>query len=231
MKKRILIYISCMFLVVSSAIAAEPVAAYLYGHNGTRDRQLTIDASTRALNTIAYEHHEIHSGSSYTAQYDFTTAASAGDEMGIYMLTPATKEIHLVAEYSSSLAAIFTICEGVTLAANTGTDGVAIYNRNRNSTKTSEIQDNATTRAANKITTLTEAEFDGDATWACGTALRVVPVVAGAGPKPAGGSGRGSQEYILKHSTAYVFVLETVPATASAQSILLDWYEHTPKDA
>jgi hypothetical protein len=221
-------------LILLFLLTATPPAfaqrADIYGWDGSGSRAIRIDASTESLQTIEYGHHEIHSGSSYTTEYTLTTAASAGDENGVYILTPATKEIHMVAEYASQLAATFTICEGVTLAANTGTGGVAIYNRNRNSANTSQIQDNATSRAANKITTLTEAQLGGDGTWACGTALRVVPVVAGAGPKPAGGSGRGSQEYILKNSTAYVFMLTNTPSTASDQNILLDWYEHTPKN-
>ena len=219
-------------LLISALIVCPSYAgrADIFGWDGTGYEEINIDASTRALNTILYAHHEIHGGSSFTTQYTVTTAASAGDEMGIYMLTPATKEIHMVVEFSSSLAAVYSICEGVTLAANTGTGGVAIYNRDRNSTKTSGLQDNATARATNKVTTLTEGQFGGDGTWACGTTLRTAPLEAGAGPKPAGGSARGAQEYILKKSTAYVFVIATTPATAAVHHILLDWYEHTRKD-
>ena len=126
MKRLLSILIAFLLITASSASAAEPVAAYLYGDNGTRDRQVTIDASTRALNTLDYEHHEIHSGSSYTTQYSITTAATDGHRSGIYIYTPASKEIHLIAEFSASSAADYIICEASTIAADTGTDGVVV---------------------------------------------------------------------------------------------------------
>ena len=230
MKRLLSILIAFLFIASGSASAADPVAAYLYGFNGTRDRQVRIDASTRALTTITYEHHEIHGGGSYSTSYAITTAATSGHQSGIYMLTPATKEIHLVVEFSASVAANYSICEGITLAADTGTDGVAIYNRNRNSTKTSEIKDNATPQVANKVSTLSQAELAGDGSWACGTTIRTAPLEAGSGPKPAGGASRGSQEYILKKSTAYAFIITNTVATANKHDILLDWYEHTPQE-
>ena len=189
------------------------------------------DKSTRANITIDYGHHEIHSGSSFTAQYAITTAATDTHESGIYIMTPAlaTKEIHLFVSFSCSAAATYSVCEAPTLAANTGTHGVVIYNRNRNSTKASTIADNATSSAVNKITTLSQAEFNGDATWAEGTVLRSAPLQIGVGPKAAGGSGRESQEYVLKAATAYIFVIKNNIATANAHYIQLDWYEHTSK--
>jgi len=136
----------------------------------------------------------------------------------------------MVVEFSSSFASFYSICEGVTIDLNEGTNGVAIYNRDRNSTKTSTAKDNATAHAANKVTTFTEAEIAA-ANFTAGTIIRTAPLVVGGGPKPAGGSGRGSQEYILKRNTPYVFLLTNVGNNANVHYILLDWYEHTPKGA
>ena len=203
----------------------------LVGDNTTRAMRL--DSSTHALEIIDYAHHEIHGGSSFTAHYTITTAATSGHRSGLYIKTPSTasgKKIHLIVEFSASTAADFSICEAPTIAANTGSHAVAIYNRKRDSTKTATVTDNATSPAANKVTTLSEAQIAGDGTWATGTIIRTAPLTAGAGPKPAGGSSRGSQEYILKAATAYVFLITNTAASANAHHILIDWYEHTDKD-
>ena len=190
-----------------------------------------IDKSTRGVITVEYEHHEIHSGSSFTAQYHITTAATDTHRSGLYIKTPSltTKEIHAIVEFSCSAAATFSICEAPTIAANVGTHAVVVYNRDRNSTKASTVYDNATVNAVNKVTTLTEAQIDGDATWATGTVIRTAPLQIGVGPKAAGGDTRGAQEYILKAATKYVFLITNNVATANAHYIQIDWYEHTSK--
>ena len=104
-----------------------------------------IDLSSHVLETIDYAHHEIHAGASYTAYYSLTTAATDAHRTGIYIKTPTAKEIHMIVSFSASTAATYMICESPTIAANTGTDGVAIYNRDRNSSNTSTV----TTAAAN----------------------------------------------------------------------------------
>lgn len=185
-----------------------------------------VEAITLAQPTIDYGHHEIHGGSSFTVQYSRTTDATAGHRSGIYLLTPATPLLHMVVSFSSSIAAVFSICEGVTFTANIGTHGVAIYNRYRDSVKVSGVFDNATTAAANKVTTIDETEF-GNGSFNAGTVIRTEPLEAGTGPKPAGGASRDSEEYILAASTKYIFMITNTPATANVHHILLDWYEHT----
>ena len=133
----------------------------------------------------------------------------------------------MVVSFSASTAANFLICEAPTIAANTGTaHAQTIYNRDRNSSNASVCFDNATAPAVNKFTTLAEAAIAGDGTWATGAVIRTEPLVAGAGPKPAGGSGRDAQEYLLLDNTAYVFFITNTVALANTHHILLDWYEH-----
>ena len=189
-----------------------------------------IKQSDNMIHTIGIDfgHFEIHEGDSFSAHYSLTTAATDGHRTGIYIKTAnSAKLIHLVVEFSASTAAHYTICEAPTIAANTGTHGVAIFNRYRDSAITSTVQDNATSPALNKITTLTEAEIAGDGTWATGTILRTAPLSAGSGPKPAGGATRDAQEYILKANTAYVFLITNTVASANDHHILIDYYEHT----
>ena len=128
--------------------------------------------------------------------------------------------------FSASTAANSHVLEAPTIAANIGTHAVVIYNRYRDSTTASVVKDNATSAAVNKITTLTEAQIDGDVTFAEGTVLRTEPLVIGSGPKPAGGASRGAQEYILKANTAYIAMIQNTTAAANAHLIELDWYEH-----
>jgi len=189
---------------------------------------LQVDGMTRALPIIEYEHHEIHSGSSFHAYFNNTTAATSGHRSGLYIKTPATgPHVHMVVEFSASVAANMSVLEAPTIAANTGTHGVSIFNRYRDSIKASGCFDNATVRAVNKCTTLNETQINGDGSWATGTVIMTEPLVAGSGPKPAGGSSRGEQEWILKANTAYVFLITNTVATANVHHISIDFYEHT----
>ena len=190
----------------------------------------SVDGMTTALKTISYEHHEIHSGSSFHAYYNITTAATSGHQSGLYIKTPAAggKLCHLIVAFQASVAADMSVCEAPVIAANTGTaHGVTIFNHYRDSIKASGCFDNATSPAVNKVTNLAEAAFNGDATWTTGTVIMKEPLVVGSGPKPAGGNTRGTQEWILKANTAYVFMITNTVATANVHHISLDWYEHT----
>ena len=204
----------------------------LLGKTGDDDYQVPrLDPSTHAWETIEYEHHEIHGGKSFSVEYTRTTDATDAHRSAIYLLAPDSDlEIHMVAQFSASFAAFYSLCRGVTIDLNEGTNGVAIENRNHNSLNASAARDNATAHTANKVTTFTEVEIAA-ANFNAGTIFRTAPLVAGGGPKAAGGSDRGMQEYILRRNTPYVFLLTNVGANANVHHILIDWYEHTPKGA
>lgn len=188
-----------------------------------------LDASTHAIETIEYDHHEIHGGSSFTAYYTRTTDATDAHRSAIYLLTPESiPEVHIIVHFSASFAAFFTICEAITITLNHGGHNRVIINRNRNSLNTSKARDNATAHTANVLTTFTEVELAA-AGFAPGTIIRTEPIIAGGGPKPAGGEYRGAQEYILKRNTPYLFLLTNVGANANVHHIHADWYEHEPK--
>ena len=88
-----------------------------------------VDGITTALKTIEYEHHEIHSGSSFHAYFNNTTAATAGHRSGLYIKTPATGPLcHIIVQFACSVAGDMSICEAPTIAANTGTHANIIYN-------------------------------------------------------------------------------------------------------
>lgn len=189
-----------------------------------------VDPITHGLHVIESEHHQLHEGYAFFAYYTITTAATDGHRSGLLIKTPPTTEntnrVHVVVAFSASTAANFSICEAPTIAANVGTHTGEIINRYRGSSKVSGCFNNATTPERGYFTTLTQAQLAADLTWALGTVLRTEPLRVGDSPKPAGGAGRGSTEYILKPDTQYVFLLTNTTASANTHFILADWYEH-----
>ena len=197
-------------------------------HIFNEDINNAVDGLTTALKVIDYAHHEVHGGSSFHCYFNNTTANSNDDRSGIYIKTPAAggKLVHLIVEFQASTAADMCICEAPTIAANVGTHTGVILNKYRDSIKTSGCFSNATTPLVNRFTTLNEVQIAGDGTWALGLQIMREPLVVGSGPKPAGGSSRGTQEWILKANTAYVFLITNTAASINVHHISLDWYEH-----
>jgi hypothetical protein len=204
------------------------VSIHAYNSSAKTYSPLRLDKMTSTLKMISNAHSKIHDGSSFTAYYTATTAATISHRNGVYIKTPATAGgnlVHLLASFAASSAARLDICEAPTIAANVGTHTSAIMNRYRDSATASGCFNNATTPAAGYITTLNETQLAADGTWATGTIIRTESLVAGAAAKIAGGAGRDAQEYILKANTAYVFLLTNLTADATVHYILLDWYE------
>lgn len=188
----------------------------LQGYNGTNYQPVRIDTSTRSLQIIDYAHHEIHAGSSYHA-FVYDNTAATGELVNIYIKTASTtKYCHMFAQWSSGGAAIFRIYEAPTITANTGTNGLAVINHNRNSSSASGCFDNATEPVVNKYGTGVTKTVDG-------TVLLVE--YSGVG-KTVTGSGRNESEYILLPNTVYLFEVIAI-GNNIALNIGLDWYEHT----
>ena len=192
-------------------------------------RDLRMDMSTHSLQVIDYAHHEIHAGSSFHAEYSVTTANTDDHRTGILFKTPATtKYAHMVITVSATGAAEAIINEAPTLGAPTAGSDTAIYNRNRNSTKTSTLQSLEGTPTVGSLTKAIETEM-GNLTISAGTELEHLFLAAGTGPKPLGGVSRGQQEWILKANTIYLIYLINTGASANTHYVGVDWYEHTDK--
>jgi len=207
----VLIYI---LLVVVAQGFANPVAL---------QPALTVDGDVGGLVTITTPHQAIHRGHSFKVHYTTTTASTDDHRTAVYLKTPVSGEVHMVASFSVSTAGEFFICEGITIDANEGTSA-AVLNRNRNSSTTSGVFDNATTPVVNKVMTWTEAQLAAG-NFSCGTELEYEPLVAGSGPKPAGGVSRGTEEFILKKNTKYLFYTQNIGASANVHHVWLNWYE------
>jgi len=183
-----------------------------------------LDSATNTMQVMEYEHHEIHDGNSFVAHFDNTTSSDDDHRTAIGIVTSATtKWMHVIVSVIASSAAEFSLFEDPTINNDVGTQAT-IYNRDRNSDKESLTTDVSATPEANKFETYIEANL---ATLTGGTLIEHTLLAGGEGKKAIGGSSRGSQEFILKQGTKYVFELKNIGATENRHEIHLDWYEHT----
>ena len=194
------------------------------GHNHIDD--VRMDANTNVLLSMEYEHAAIHSSNSYHVSYSVTTANSDDDVTAIMFRTPkSSKNVHIIATFACSDPAEAIINQGPTLAdAGDGSDK-AILNRDRNSSNTSKVESLEDTPTVGSVTTMNETEWTAVGVTG-GTELDHIYLAGGSGPFAVGGVSRGSQEWILKADTIYVFYLQNTGANANSHSISLDWYEH-----
>jgi hypothetical protein len=207
-----------------------PIQGAIKDHFNTNEwqRPVQVDPSTHALMTIGHSHVEIHEGGSFTAHITNTTANSDDDRTLIGFYTPdTTKWLHIVFNVAVSAQAEIFLIEGPTIDLDEGTQ-IFAYNRNRNSSNTSGILSLETTPQAGKLTWMLEAEVAA-ANLTGGWQLEHRHL--GAGKAAAiGGDSRGTEEWMLKQNTLYVFYVQNEGANANRHHINLDWYEHTDKN-
>lgn len=173
---------------------------YLSGNSG-------IDASTETLQTISYEHHEIHSGSHYN-YCDYSLNEGSGNTIEFVMTTPnTTKWAHLVFQVYSSEGATLELYEGTT--GVTGGTAITPRNNNRNSSNVSDIT------LIKDPTTITD------------NGTRASGYLAGGG-RTSGVVERGN-EFVLKQNTAYLVRITSL-AVSNDISWCAEWYEHTNKN-
>jgi hypothetical protein len=179
--------------------------AYYNSSSGTMD-YVRADGATRSLTTIDYEHHEIHAGSSYTTNR--TNDVGSEGTLIVAIRTPnTTKWLHLFYDVSVEGESLLRLCESPTIATGTA---LAIYNRDRNSTGTSQAL----------------ASYGGTVT-SVGTVIRTYHMGTGDKFGAGGASTRGTNEFILKQNTTYMLLVNNLSGGSSYTSTKLDWYEHT----
>ena len=182
----------------------------------TKYRVARIDASTGSLQTVSYEHHEVHSGSAYIATNN--AAGGAGTKATISFSTPdSTKWIHALFSARSNVEAEFTLGEAATITASSG-DNYQPRNKNRNSANTSGLSGAGSAGVVGNVTT-------GGNVTSFGTVLETVHFGIGR----TGGESRGANEWVLKQNTTYAAEVVSEAATSDV-SIEMHWYEHTDKD-
>ena len=181
------------------------------------------DKATKALIGIEYEHHEIHDGDSFTCHYN-NTVTNTGEQTAIAFNTNnSTKWIHLVITAIATGASYISLYEISDLDVDEGSQ-LVIYNRDRNSIKTSSISSVETTPVINKATSYNEAQLAGAS---LSTANEIMKRYIGNNGKAGiGGETRGVAEFILKQNTQYCVVLTSLVDDDVTHNITLDWYEH-----
>lgn len=174
-----------------------------------------LDDSTNSIQTIEYEHHEIHSGSSFFV--NGYQDLSINNVLDFTFVTPdTTKQIHLTWNIDTESETLWYIYEDA-IATNALAGAVVPLNNNRNSLTASvavlkyEVQTNLT--AANSDTNVSAA-----------TTLE--SGISGTGKNS--GDDKRSNELILKRNTIYC--LRAVATAAGFIDFKMHWYEHTPKN-
>ena len=168
--------------------------------------QVRIDRSTNSLQTVMYEHHEIHSGSHYN-YCDYALGQGSGTTIEFVMTTPNTTEApHLTFSASGTDGITVELFEGTT--GIVGGTAITPRNNNRNSGNTSNI-------------TLVK-----DPSSIASDGVRASGFVGG-GTRVAGNVAR-SNEIILGQNLIYLVRLTSL-ANSNDIGWCAEWYEHTPK--
>jgi len=162
-----------------------------------------LDNSTESIQTIEYEHHEIHAGTHFYI-CGYNSELSNNEELNYVVTTPnTTKWAHMTFDFASTLGASLQVFEG-TGSVVSGTTAT-IYNNNRNS---------ATTSTLNVIQNPTSV-FSG---------TQISGYLAGA--NRVSGFNSRDREMVLKQNTKYLFKFISL-ANSNSLSYCGEWYEHT----
>lgn len=174
-------------------------------------RSPSIDATTYALNTIGWGHHELHDGDHYYLQGFLEL--SNDDTFHVKLVTPnTTKWAHFVYNIKSTGICETYFDEGA-VGGMTGGASVIPLNNNRNSTNTSGLV--FTSGVTNATTYTVRLESNK---WGADGFKETI----------GGGSGR-EDELMLKQNTTY---LRTFISKADDNIVQFkaSWYEHTNKE-
>ena len=210
---------------VEKTIATKEMAGAVHANKHMiidEDGQIAkLDNSTGAQMTVAYAHHEIHSGSHYRCVYNQLVSDTADKSIIAFKTANTAKWCHLVFEAKTSSPSKIYILKTPTIALGDGTS-LAVFNSNENSSNTSGIlQSTSGSFVAESAMYFSEADM-GDVTG--GTKVDEIWVGA---EKNKGGGSRDSEEIILEQDTLYAFVIENLNADDNYHSLRLNWYEHT----
>jgi hypothetical protein len=170
-------------------------------------KPIRIDSATNTIQTIEYEHHEVHAGSSFHC----SDVQNVNATTKYWMITTpnTTKWAHMMFDVTATGEMSVTVTEG---ADRTGTTALTCVNHDRNSDTTGTLvihRDYSSGTTNGAVILFTERAG------ATGVAGRPVST----------GEGKHSREYILKQNTKYILAITTYADVFV--SLELDWYEHT----
>lgn len=183
--------------------------------DGSSIKPLRMDASTHSIQTINYEHHEIHSGSHYFVNMYEDLAIN--HVLQFTFVTPdTTKWTHWTWRIDTESETLWQVYEDGSITTPLA-NSVTPYNNNRNSGNTSgnvlRYEDHVDLANANA-----DVDVSGATLLASG--------ISGAGKTS--GADKRENEMVLKQDTVYV--LRATATTAGYIDFNMNWYEHTDKD-
>jgi hypothetical protein len=187
-----------------------PVTANMKGFRSSDStyQPLRLDKATNTIQTIEYEHHEVHAGSHFI-YYDYDSDVDTASPKYYRLTTPnTTKWAHIQFVLYSEGFGTWQLFENPTVNA-AGTTATT-FNNDRNS---------------ETAATLVIA-YDATST-ADGTQIKVWRTGSGTNaPQRAGSESRASVELILKQNEDY-FLKFTPDADNAKTKVEVLWYEHT----
>ena len=177
-----------------------------------------LDEKAGNLTTSNDSHRHIHEGNFYSAKVA-DTSMTVNDTLRICFKTPnTTKWMHMLADYTGKAAGYFSIVEGATWTASTGTQLVP-RNGDRNSTNTTgALEDTTGTFTASKVL----YNPTGYSTVAGTTIVTVYNFAA----KSVLDRMRDEEELVLDQNQTYAFEYRAT-AASNAGELHLNWYEVT----
>ncbi len=216
-RKYILAYILVGLLVFTAPAEGSlwKVLTARWGSGAGEVDQVRIDASTNTLQTIEYEHHEIHDGSHYfVVGYQELTA---GDVLQFTWVMPdTTKWTHWVWDIDCEAETQWYVYEAGVIDSALA-NSITPLNSNRNSGNASgtimRFENHANIGDANDHVDVSGATLLGSG-------------IAGSGKKIGGNSSR-INELILKQDTIYV--MRAVEVSPGYINFNMQWYEHQDK--
>lgn len=195
----------------------QPVVAV----TGAADHEIELDTKFKVPIVITVPHHEIHEGASFSVDH-----LEVGAGFSLCFKVPAgTKRCHMVISWTAESKGEIQLWEGREWDAETGSLKT-IYNRDRNSSNTSQIQENQSSASfvANSAVILTPDNI-GTGSNAAGTEVHHWETWS---DKKTTYRDRGLNEWILKNDEVYVVTFVSNDGSKGAH-VELDWYEHTDK--
>lgn len=183
-------------------------------------RRMAMDALFRAPLIQQIEHFEIHEGCAFIARA-FDENMSIGDEIILAFKTPNTLKVpHIIIDFSAKASSHVDIIESPVWSTGTGSQ-VLVYNRNRNSTNTTDLLEDSTGSFINTNTILLNPNnLSGGTIIPNGTLYVFTPMGIGQSTKS-----RGESETILKANTQYA-IRFTTDSGVNGGDLMLRWYEH-----
>jgi hypothetical protein len=170
---------------------------------------MVVDPTTQALITVDFDHHELHSGNLYTAQYAPLNVA-AGATASMHLVTPPGSlyvYAHTVFSASTELGATVRILERPVVTVQ----GTPVVRQNHN--RDTQVD------KPSQMLVFSQPTYNG------GVAL-VGDVVGTSGGQSIGGNTRSQAEFILARGTSYVLEATNNGAQPSDMVLTALWYEH-----